>query len=228
MKRFQFVIVFASILIFSCTKEELKKPTESEVRFDLNTNASSLGHLQFTNGEIVLSEFKFDGDRFEGDDVYVLREFPNGLVVPLNASVNIPELNLTLPQGQYTKMEVEFEVSSNGGQNNLVIQGIYVNSMSQSIPIRFEFSSSENFSIVQLENSDGGQILMDANEASELVVKFDPIYWFDIVPLNMLENATLTNVQGENTLLVTESINEPIHDLVVDRIDEAIEFEIYQ
>lgn len=64
---------------------------------------------------------------------------------------------------------------------------------------------------------------MDADTPATALIELDPIYWFDIVPTNMLENADLINVGGVMTLLVNEDENEAIYDLIADRIDESTE-----
>lgn len=227
MKNVLLHLLVLSVFMFSCTKEDLKEPTDTKISFDINRNPSQSGHLKFNSGEIRLAAFKLDADRTLGDDLLVEREFSSGLFIEFDANSQIAELAMDLPQGQYNSIEVEFETFDDLGQNNLVVEGEFTNSMSQSIPVRFEFNSSENFSIVLTENSVGADILLDASFSSKIELKMDPVYWFDIVPTSMLENAMLTNIQGVNTLLITGSVNEPIHDFIVDRIDEAMEISIY-
>lgn len=227
IRQFLLIGIFGSLLATSCVKDELKIPTQSGIRFDLNRSPSNTGHLQFHYGELRLASLSMDCDRVEGEDIYFEREFANGLLVLLDSNVAIPEFDFEIPQGNYSEIDVVFNTFDDLGQNTIVVEGTFVNSSSQSIPLRFEFMSSEYFSLQVNQSASGGNIIMDQSSISKFLFKLDPIYWFDIVPFNMLENATITNLQGVNTLLINESVNANIHDLVADRIDEALEGIVY-
>lgn len=221
------VIVSVGVLFSSCVKSELKVPTTSQIIFDINRDASPTGHLQFHYGEIRLGELIMDGERVQGDDIYYLREYESGVSVNLDGTQELADFKLAMPQGQYSKMEVEFSTYSDQSQPVIVLEGTYINTMSQPIPVRYEFVDTENWSVVLQENASGNSIVLDKEKNSQIVVKFDPIYWFSIVPTTLFENATLTNIQGVNTLLITESINHPIYNMVATRVDDAVTGKIH-
>jgi hypothetical protein len=216
------LVLFLTLLILflSCKKNELKKPAGVAVKIDINRGPSSEGHLIFSDGYIRLAEFSVEGVRQEGGDVELTKEFEQGNLAYFSSSNTVPNLDIEIPQGNYIDLDVSFDIFDGNDQPTIRVEGIYTNQSNQTTPIVFEFLSSEYFSI-NSESDDGNSIItLDKNIASSVLIKLDPIYWFDIVSYSMWDNATLVEINGEMTILINEGVNENIYDIVVDRIDE--------
>jgi len=218
MQRIIVLALILSITILGCKKNELKVPTDVSFSLDINRNPSSSGHLVFNNGFIVLSEFEIEGTRQEGDPFLFNKSFPEGLIINFNPTNSISDLELKIPQGIYTDIDISFETFDDNDDITILVEGIYTNQSNISFPIRFEFLSSEYFSING--ESESGTIVLNKNKPITAFVKFDPIYWFDSISSNMLNNAELFDVGGELIILINENENTDIYDIVVDRIDE--------
>lgn len=215
-----FMICLLLLFIFSCRKNELNEPTSVAVSIDINRSASSSGHLQFDQGYIRLASFGVEGTRQEGPEVELYKEFENGNLHNFSSSAPVANLNLNIPQGNYTDLDINFNTYDDGDNPTIVVQGIYTNQSSQNIPVLFEFLSSEFFSI-NSESDDGGSIIELSKEVpSNALIKLDPIYWFDLISTNSWDNAALTEIDGVMTIVINESNNSAIYDVVVDRIDE--------
>lgn len=206
------------ITIIGCKKDELKLPTDVSFKMDINRNPSASGHLIFNNGFILLSEFEIEGTRQEGDPFLFNKSFPKGLMINFNPTNSISELEFDIPQGIYTDMDISFETFDDNDDITILVEGTYTNQSNISYPIRFEFLSSEYFNING--ESESGTIVLNKDKPITAFVKFDPIYWFDSISNNMLNNAELIDLGGELTILINENENTNIYDIVVDRIDE--------
>ncbi len=221
MKNILFFLLFV-FLVFGCQKSKLKKPTEVAFKIDINKSTSSDGRLFFTDGKIWLSSFKVDGTRQKGEPISFTRTFTSGLSVDFSSN-SISDLKYDIPQGVYTDLDIRFQIVKNNNNYSLCVNGKYMDNNSNLIPLRFEFNSNDTFEI-EGEGDDGSKtIVLDKDIPLNSLIKLDPIYWFDIVPLSMLENANKVNLNGQLTILINENNNEDIYDLVVDRIDQALE-----
>lgn len=222
--KFSFKVLFIGLILFafSCKKNMLKKPTDVSVKMDINRSTSSNGRYSFSSGTINLASFSVDGERVEGDNIYFENEFPNGLLINFSSN-KIAELNYDIPQGSYERLEIAFETFDDISDITIVINGIYKNNSNVSIPIKFEFMSSEYFSIVSEDYSGSTNIILDKDTPANALIQFNPLYWFDIVPLNLMENADLVNVSGTQTILINDSENDNIYSLIVNRIEQSTE-----
>ncbi|MCF6365319.1 MAG: hypothetical protein L3J35_03870 [Bacteroidales bacterium] len=219
------LILILGVLISSITscKKDLKLPTDVGFTYDINRNKSADGNLIFTGGTIILAAFDFEGEREQGDDVYFSKSFPGGLSIPFSPENIIPELDFDIPQGVYNRIDISFETFDDLGDNNIVVNGIYTNSENAETPIIFEFKSSEYFSITAEDYTRNSQIILNEDRPVSTEIKLDPIHWFQIISETLFNNAVLVEVDGVMTILINESVNDSMFDLIVDRIDESTE-----
>lgn len=217
------VMLFSlSLLLNSCQKNKWKEPTEVSFKMDLNSNAGMNGKLKFTGGIIVLREFSFEGEREQGDDVYFEKSFTGGLTLAFSPNSGIPELNFDIPQGNYSKIKVEFEAEGNT-DNSIVVEGNYTTTGGVTYPLRFETEAVELYSIIGKHTSGSNEIVLVKDTPATALIKLDPVHWFGTVSTTMLDNADLIDVNGIMTILINDANNGNILDIVLDRIDEASE-----
>jgi hypothetical protein len=207
----------------SCKKSELKKPADVSVKMDINRQQSTSGDLVFTAGYIRLADFSVEGTRQEGAPVEMSKEFPSGEVITFSPTDFISALYLDIPQGNYTDLDISFNTFDDNDQPTIQVEGTYTNQSSQSFPVIFEFESSESFSINGESETAEPIIVLDKNVPAVSFIQFDPVYWFDIVTTNQWNNADLVDIGGTMTILINDSENENIYDVVADRVDEATE-----
>jgi len=214
------LIFVIAISFVSCKRNQLKKPTTVSIKMNINRNASNDGRLQFNEGFIIIEEFVVEGTRREGDPISFEKSFPNGLEINF-LDQDVSELDYELPQGAYTELVFTFATKYVGGNSNIEVQGVYTNDQNQDIPIVFSFTDEDEIRIIGDDSRGGSNIILDKSKHSSAEIQFDPIYWFELVSNNMLDNATLYNQNGVQTIIVSSSKNEDIYDLVVDRMEET-------
>ena len=216
------IIVFLISSFISC-KNEWKLPTEVGFKIDINREPNSDGTLVFTDGEIIIETFEFDGEREQGDDVYFSKSFEQGLIIPFSSSSVVEELDFDIPQGTYSKIVISFETFDKFDNINIIVNGFYTNSSSERIPIRFEFTPSEEFDIVAVDYSGSNQIILNKDHPVNAQIEINPIHWFQVVSSSLLDDADLVDINGTQTLLISDDENEDIFDLIIDRLDESLE-----
>jgi len=221
-------IVFT--VLFTCPsckkkkeREKWKLPTDVSFKMDINRTVTSGGNLAFTGGAIILGSFTFDGNRTQADDVFFVNNY-SGLSISFDPNNSVAELDFDIPQGTYSKISVSFQTFGNAGDDHIVITGTYKNSVTDSIyPLRFEFEAMEFYTVISKDASGNSEIILDESVASTATITLDPVFWFQTISTSSLDNATLVNISGVPTILITDAKNEDIFDLVVDRVDDATE-----
>ncbi|WP_225000386.1 hypothetical protein [Cesiribacter sp. SM1] len=224
-------ILFSTLLGGCQDEEEFKLPTDVGFQVDINRNVSTNSRLNFRQGSIRLASFTFDGRREEGDDVYFEKEYEQGLHVPFDPVQAVEALRFQVPQGNYTRLEVELELYDDLEDSGLVVEGTYLNSNGVLYPLRIELGSSLAFEMPAKELSGNTQIVLRANTPANAIIRLDPVKWFETIPLSYLDQALLQEVEQEedseielpNYILINEDTNEHIYAIILNRIEQSSE-----
>lgn len=215
------------VLVLSACSEDTETTTQPtvEMRFKTISSASSVpsservaaNSLQFTSGSITLTEIEFEAETAAGDSVEV--NIQQNVVIDFATGATTPDLgNLSFPVGTYTEVRVELELLDESNVPSVIIEGTFVDSNDESHPIRFEFNSGETFEVEK-----EGNITFAAGASAIAEVTFDPLAWFAGVSGSMLEAATKN---GAGVIVISETSNSDIFDIVADGLDLATEVEI--
>lgn len=121
-------------LLVNCGKSEWKKPTEVTFYIDINRDQTMDGRLSFSEGQVMLRSFSFDGNRIQADDVFFEREFENGLIVPFSSTNSLGNLISAIPQGTYSSVRLDFQAERSDIEINYV-QGVFILNSGIQIPI---------------------------------------------------------------------------------------------
>lgn len=190
---------------------------------DMNRSTSVNGNLAWTKGNIIISNFIFNGEREQGEDVFFIKEFPSGLSLFFDPNQSINELNFEIPQGNYTLIEISFRTHGFQDGKHIKVEGTYQNTInSTTYPVIFEFEAEEYYEIIAKSSSGNTQITLDKDKASNVIIKTDPEYWFQTVNTNMMDNADISIVNSVQTIIINDSNNEDIYDAVRDRMDDNV------
>ncbi|OFX28237.1 MAG: hypothetical protein A2X08_14380 [Bacteroidetes bacterium GWA2_32_17] len=216
------IILLFFLSIFSCNKDKWNEPTNVKFIVDINRSSGIGGKLAFTSGNIVLENFSFDGNRVQGDDVYFSNSYPTGLNINYNSNATVGELNYDIPQGTFTKIQIAFSTFGSTSDNHIIIEGTYNMGMNNNYPIRFEFKSKESFSVLSQNVSGASEIILKKDNPLTPKIIFDPIYWFLPISQNLLNSANVVDVNGTPTILINNSTNTEIFNIIASRIGEGV------
>ncbi|MDN3670793.1 hypothetical protein QWY93_15845 [Echinicola jeungdonensis] len=219
------VIALLAFALVSCSddKDGTNSPT---VAFSFKTNTSSINvpagrvqanTLEFTSGTIRLSRIEFEAETDEADSVEV--EIERTIEIDFATGETSPNLdNLVFAMGTYTEARVELEILDENSNPSVVIEGTFTDAENETHPIRFEFNSGETFEVEK-----EGRIVFGEGASVLAEVTFDPGVWFAGVTREELSAATKNN---DGVIVISETSNAEIFDIVVDGLDLATEVEI--
>lgn len=225
-KLFLYSLLFVLLANLSACKKEKKwkLPADVQMKMDIHRTAMLGGNLAFTGGYVKIENFTFTGDRQEAEDVSFTKNYPGGLHINFDPVNPVSQWNFEIPQGTYNKITISFDTYGEAGDDHLVLNGTYKNSMDlNTYPVRVEIEAEEFYSVMAKSASGGNQVILDKNIKKNGTIKLNPVYWFQLVSVNDMDNATLVNVNSVPTILISDSDNTDIFDLVSDRIDDATE-----
>src|SRR5690606_28537480 len=108
-----------------------------------------------------------------------------------------------LPQGDYTSIQLDFVLAPSAGAVALELEGTYKPSTGPTVSVRFEMNLEQHFSILAEDKDQTGHILLNKEEAKKVKIEFDPIYWFDILTVNQLDNADIIPQNGQDEMVIS-------------------------
>ncbi len=215
-KGFVLLLVFVSFILFSCQKDE--GDTSVKVSLKMKTTTTNLtktpGTLTFTSGTVKIREIVFDGENVTtGSSVSITHE--QIATIDLKTGESTPEINVVIPAGEYKWVNLGVEIYDEVDAPSVIAEGFYIDSTGNEVPVRFEFNSGEVF-----EAESSSFTFVEGSQALGFI-DFSPAVWFSTVPKSMLDNAERVN----GVILINESVNTDIFDIVAARLDDATQAE---
>ena len=229
MMKHDFLFPILALLVFSsCDKKELNVPTEVVTVFDVDRMSQGENHLMFTSGYISLSEFEINGTRQEGSPVKLKEQYSEGLEVPFTSIMPHEDLQLDIPQGNYTELEVKFKTRHNVSGITIHLEGLFIEDDDDDdvFPIIFEYSANENYKLDVEDIDDLSPLVLSKDRSAYFTVEMDPFYWFDVVSEDTWEDSDKTTMGGIEVIKISSSENRNIYNMVRSRVGESARVKI--
>lgn len=183
----------------------------------LNRQASN-GSFVFTDGFITLTAMEFEAE--SGNDLESIEfELEQKVVIDFATGIPTPDIRgIEIPAGTYEQVSIEVELFDETDDPSVVLNGTYTAPDGKVHPLRFEFNSGETFEVER-----EGTIVFTQNQSAIAEITFDPSVWFAGVTDELMADAT-KNLNG--VIVISETQNSEIFDIVADGLDLATELEI--
>jgi hypothetical protein len=208
------------LLITSCTKTELKKPTEIKFGFKANSNVESGFH--FTQGSVNVCHITIEGNRIEGDDIYFNRPFDTPIETDLNGSSEIQEFRFDIPQGEYNQLSFSFLLKESNEMPSINLKGMYHSDTNPPVSVSFQLDNDQYFDLV-VSAKEQNQVILNHEQSRTGDVIFNLDYWFGAITHSMMENATIENINGLEHVAISSVQNVNIYNVVLNRINQTDE-----
>lgn len=243
-----------AFLLLGCKKDELKRPTPVRFYFDVEHEAYSSEYdaqekdardpwedgggdedgettfsvtPQYVN--VNLRSIRLLGSRKEGDDVDFKRT--------VNRSISLEEgrggerLRFDLPEGTYTKLNVEIRFGG-GGQNALACEGRYETQReggpAEATPFRF-LTEEERIVSLEVRTKDGSRgFELKEGKVRGIQIHMETLNWYKELSTNLWEDIdTVEDPDGEGEyILIEEGQNPDLHSTILERFDAAFKARI--
>lgn len=214
--------IFFTLFIFSafsCGKK-WKEPTQVTMVFEIKSvntgNQGSPGALNIYNGSVNFSSIELSGERKQGDDIFLSQNSNSSIDV--NTGAVSPSIHFDIPQGTYDYMRFKITCDKQSGDNSILLMGTYTKLNNQVVPVRFELASTEYIEILPKENNNSDEVVLVKDVARNLVITVDVENWFSSLTTTLFEDADLTNISGQPTILINTQNNSTIFTNIINRI----------
>jgi hypothetical protein len=221
-------ILIAGISFTSCEEDETTNDPKVGLKFNTVTTAFTVNsdlkstqeakELAFTSGFITLREIEFEVELGE-DSIEIDFNIEMNTKIDFATGETNPDISyVEIPAGTYDSFELEIELQDEGDSPSMVLDGTFVDADGTSHPIRFEFNSGETFEIEK-----EGNVVFGTNVSALAQITFDPTAWFAEVTYEKLASAVKNN---DGVIVISETQNPDIFDIVADGLDLATEVEL--
>lgn len=181
-----------------------------------NKQASG-GNFVFNEGFITLTAMEYEAES-ESDLESVEFELERVVVIDFATGVPTPDIrSIEIPAGTYQEVSIEVELFDETDEPSVVLNGTYTSPEGTAHNVRFEFNSGETFEVER-----EGTVIFSENRSAIAEITFDPSVWFAGVTDEHMTDAT----RLEGVIVISETQNSEIFDIVADGLDLATELEI--
>ena len=180
-----------------------------------NKQSSSSGAFVFNDGFITLTAMEYEAENGLESVEFELEE---NVVIDYATGIPTPDIRaIEIPAGTYDEVSVELEIFDETDEPSVVLLGTYTSPAGTATPIRFEFNSGETFEVER-----EGTIVFTEGQSAIAEITFDPSAWFAGISDELMADAT----RSDGVIVISETQNSEIFDIVADGLDLATELEI--
>ncbi|MFW5835621.1 MAG: hypothetical protein ACOCU3_01570 [bacterium] len=227
-----FIPVITLLLLMSgCTKDPLTQPAKVFFDFELialdEENLKNgppvdipAGKLSVSQGTLAIESIEFDGRRDQGKDVFFVSDLARPLLIDLESGNSNQNISFDIPQGVYNR--VEFDLMLGGdGEIPLVLTGSIKRGNISEIPLRFEYNIREQLRIKAKSAKQEEKIVLRKDTPSTARIVVDARSIFQLVNMSVLQNANVSILGGEETILINLENNGEIFNSMANRIEKS-------
>jgi hypothetical protein len=246
-KSLHLLLITAILFLASCRKDPLTKPVKVDFQFGLsafvmedgvggletggadksstlpgqtgNNPLSGNGPLRMDNGTLVIASIDFEGRREQGEDVFFTYTPPQPIVADLGSETTNLPVSFDIPQGIYTRIELTLYLGTDE-LAPLVLNGVLNRGPFSSLPVRFDYRFTEEIR-VRGQGRHQQNIVLSEDKQSVGRVELDVESVFRLVNMGMVMNASAVDIGGQNIILIDNSNNLPIFNMIANRLGNA-------
>lgn len=221
-KYFGYFLLFIAAVFFksSCSKK-WKQPTDVYFEFQLNSNSNN-GLVKFSDGSINLNKVTFTGERSQ--DVKNIAEdqnFSDNQLVRFDLNSTSSGIKFNIPQGTYSKMNIDFAANANQTESSITINGTYINSVSNDTnAVQFQLLDNQIFNFSAKNSNGSSEINLIEGYSSTITMILNPNHWFGQITATMLDTSVVDNSTSEHTIFINKNENSYLYNLIISRINE--------
>ncbi len=199
--------------------------TGHEVAWDAAEKETNTG-FSLESGTLVLENIEFDGRREQGaTDVYFISDFASPMVISLDQNPGEAVFTFDIPQGVYHMIEITLHI---GTQQlpALVMEGSFRRAASGPVPIRYEYAPKDQIRIRANPAKGTKNIVFTRDTDSRASIMIDTESLMQLINYGMVVYAQVSQVEGEDVLLIDTQKNPGIYNSISSRLKTAFILEI--
>ena len=213
---------------FTSCERKWKETAPLSVSIKLVNTAIS-EYVIINSGEVYLSTFGINGARKQGDAVAFSNNLPEGTMASLQDGSIIPSIEYDIPQGTYSSFVINMGIKPKASIGSLALFGEHVgiddNGEVESHRIEFIYNPATNYS---LNTVSSGEINFVSDQKAKAIINLDAKYLLSSISNSMWMEAEHTELNGVETIIVSENDNTTIYNILVGRLNSSFSAHIEQ
>lgn len=213
------LLSIALLSLTSCNKKKWTETTAVTLKSDISESQVILANNPFIFDTLILSinSLNFSGKRLQAEDVNI-DKFLSLDVSFINTST-ITEL--MFPQGTYEELNVQYQILP---ENNcsLFISGEYHLSSSAVNQVKIKLNIDQYLVQQVLDSDNQSTILLEKDNPRSLNVTLDSELLFSDINNGLWNAASVTSINGSNTVQVDELNNQSIYLALTSQLSNSI------
>jgi hypothetical protein len=240
LNKLKLVIISLILLISGCIKEKNELTLPVRIKLKIGSLPSFEDYyISAYQGKIGIQSIQFEGKREAGEDIFFETDPKMNLQTLQFSGKPANILEFDIPQGiyNYMKWDVTLKRIMSEELNNfddadslrvgLIIPGIYVafsgewDEIETKIPIAFAIDDTELLSFKSTGIDGSSSIVISENKPYEITMLLDLDYTFGSVSRESFKEAEITDVNGQQTILITSDKNKNLYENLLYRINQS-------
>lgn len=241
--------VMLLLLLTACSKDEFTKPAQVHLQMELDSEGIEVGarlvkeagsdenarlenkpKIYIESIQYRVSGLSFEGYRENAENYFFSRQFTEDRIIEVKAGGVAPVFAFDMSQGLYERIGLSLQLSKSTESNSLnpynesaalIMRGYFLNKRDIQVPLIFVYDFNEVFNYSARNASGANDIAVKQAQATTASISFDIAYWLELINARMLQGASLTEVEGLPSIVISAEENEHIFGLLISRIQNA-------
>lgn len=213
---FSFLLISIILLsLTSCNKKKWTETTDVSISSKLSTNQLIIANnlFEINNLSVNIGEIRFTGSRLQAEDISLHSD--DNVLADFNLNENI--IDLKVPQGTYENQQIQLNLLSNS-VGTIEINGLYFLNNGDTNVVNINLNGSQ---LVQhnIKDSDGEEtILLEKDNPRGVNIEINTEFLFSEINNGLWNAASITSVNGSNTIVVDQLNNQSIYLALLNKI----------
>ncbi len=219
MKLYIIFTLSAFAFLSACTKGQWDVEVPSTTNCSTTTDTIVLAGKDFVLNKLELESngYTFVGTRLQAGKI--TQTSTNTFEFDFLSGIMNPTIDLSIKQGTYDKMNLEILID-NLNDNSLELAGTYYLSTGSTYDVDMKFDVPDDIFIDMLNGQEF--VSFSSDESINLNIQINPEVLFQDVNPGLWNAASVTSINGSNTIVVDQLNNQSIYSSIHTNISESI------
>lgn len=213
------------VVLWACetvTPPEVDPGSDMELSLQLDKQVGEVnktaqaGALSFTGGFVFVEEIEFEARPQSGGKIEFEQEQRFQVNLNPDSAIALPN-PLNLLPGPYERIELEIELEGINDGPAVVLEGNFVNSSMDTVPLRLEISNEIRFKAKVRD------VVLGTDSTLMTVLDLRPVDWCQVVSLDALEAA---DTDADGTVVISRQQNAALYESIIRQLDRIEELRI--
>lgn len=222
-----FYIILISLIVTGCGRK-WKETAIVDFDFEIyGTDPVSYG-FWFTEGQVNVSRLTFEGNRLQARSVTFEDDFGSPLPIDIPTGLADNSLQYDLPQGTYREVRMEIFLESGADSTpSITLKGYFIDSSGVLRDVHFFVSGKIESNLITKYPGEREDFSILSGDNYHSVIRLKLNDWFSSIPRSILENAEISNLNGRETIVISDEHNVPIYSAILPKLGQfdEVQFE---